>query len=177
MADPDIIRQQQNMKDIMSAELSHKLVGEYKRKTAVQTENRNIVFSTNLQKRRFVYLMVVFIWIGAFLVLFALAWTIQFFPRIPHKIISMMVLFIAVVWTADLLFDLSKRNPLNYDEYNWNSPQNTVGNIQNAKLANNGAGTHGICMNEKCCSPGTQYDAAKATCVLVPPAATATPAA
>lgn len=89
---------------------------------------------------------------------------------ITETISRILIGIVALVGSIFILLnviDLSQRNNMNYDEYNWPS-MNASGKLKNyvpppKQLNDNGTMSLGVsgdvgCVGEKCCSNGTSYD-------------------
>ena len=94
--------------------------------------------------------------------------------RIPANVSNILIVIIALIGGVIIfnqVSDLSRRNNMNYDEYDWPKmsssgtlddyvpPPSAVGDESNDLEDSED------CVGEKCCSDGTQYDPKTKTCV------------
>tara|TARA_Y100001937_G_scaffold111920_1_gene159017 strand:+ start:63 stop:953 length:891 start_codon:yes stop_codon:yes gene_type:complete len=95
--------------------------------------------------------------------------------RIPANVSNILIVIIALIGGVIIfnqVSDLSRRNNMNYDEYDW-PKMSSSGNLddyvpQPAAVGDesNDMGDSEDCVGEKCCSEGMKYDPDTKTCVL-----------
>jgi hypothetical protein len=91
-------------------------------------------------------------------------------PSNIYKLLIIIILVIGVINIGYQLIDMSNRDNMNWDEYNWyfdKSKAPTVQTIVNSESSSDPWQTPSIiCIGSACCDTGSSYDSDKNICVL-----------
>lgn len=91
----------------------------------------------------------------------------QLLPSSFVKILMFVITIIGGYFIITSIIDLSWRDNMNYDEYDWNDnlPSDNIvhSNLDNSN--SNSTSNLGICIDDTCCGEGTQYDSMLGKCL------------
>jgi predicted DNA-binding protein (UPF0251 family) len=85
-------------------------------------------------------------------------------PKI-YRVLAALVLIIGVISLGRQLVDLSNRDNMNWDEYNWNFNSSEAPKSDGTEPQNPWATPSVTCIGSACCYEGSTYDAGKNICL------------
>lgn len=141
---------------------------------ALLMQERLISYNQNYQLLYKDYAWIIYYTVIACVIIFIFFATSTVVPWFPASLLSIITIIIVVISIIVKYTDMTYRNPMHYDQYNYKAPTipNSIANntaIQNASQSGNLLGTLNIngCIGPNCCSTGTKWDAGNSVCTTL----------
>jgi len=163
-----ILSAQTDMSGIMQKEQAYLKKRKQEIALDVETGERAMRLNDSTRKKYYSYVSIVLVWVGVLIVALVLVFLNRAFG-VPFNLLFALVMALALFWTGWTLYQMSLRDPTDFDKLNLVPPNvgpNYV-NPTNIGLWN----AFGIdCIGPNCCPPGNRfglvYDHSMNQCVL-----------
>ena len=173
----ELLKQQNKIKTIVEKEKQNLENTQRRYEENSDTQKREISLTKNSSLRMQQYNYFTFVVVLTILSLLLLSLLEKHFPTFsPFFLIILRIIIIAVgfIWGYNVLIELDKRDPLNYNKLNLEKPnidspetiekKRKVAEKEGDLLASVG---QLICSGEDCCDAGTKWDSEKMLCVPI----------
>jgi len=100
------------------------------------------------------------------LLILAILYGWNLLPEIIYSFLLGIILIVAIIVVVYQIIDITSRNNMNWDEYDWVTPEPSVSTSPPiSENINNPWPSMGTCIGSQCCSDGTTYDETTYKCV------------
>jgi hypothetical protein len=136
----------------------------------VQTGERTMRLNDSTRKKYYSYVTIVLVWVGVLIIALVLVFLNRSFG-IPFNLLFALVMAVALFWTGWTLYQMSLRDPVDFDKLNLLPPDQVGADYVNKDSNNNLWNGFGLdCIGANCCPPGNTfglvYDKTMNQCVL-----------
>jgi hypothetical protein len=173
----ELLKQQNKIKAIVKKEKQNLENTERRYQENSDTQKRQIALTKNSSLRMQQYNYFTFIVVFAILSLLLLSLLEKHFPIFPSVfliILRIIVIAVGFIWGYNVLSEIDKRDPLNYNKLNLekpkiDSPETIEKKRKVAEKEGDLLGSVGqlTCSGEDCCDVGTKWDSEKMLCVPI----------
>jgi hypothetical protein len=158
----NVLNNQAEIDTIVQTEQDRLMAKKQEIDSHIFSQNRLIELNDSYRKRQEAYLYIIFILVisGIFIILLLKLRKIIPYPMIAEVFLILIVVF-DIIYIIKLLWNIYKRDNLNYDNLVFNAPIDASGassstTNNNADLLNNAAGS--LCIGQTCCSGNTIWN-------------------
>lgn len=161
-----ILTDQTDMNRILQDDLSYVNQQKGKLESSLETKNRLIVLNDNQRKRNIQWIYITVVWVITLLAVLMIILVCKLLPEwFPCNIIIGILISIGCILTIIILTNLAKRNPMNYDQLNLQSPTLVDSSGSFISDASGSWGLNG-CVGSQCCDPtSTVWVSDQARCI------------
>lgn len=161
-----IVTNQNDMNRILQDDLSYINQQKGKLESSLETKNRLIVLNDNQRKRNIQWIYITVVWVITLLAVLMIILVCKLLPEwFPCNIIIGILISIGCILTIIILSNLAKRNPMNYDQLNLQSPTLIDSSGSFISDASGSWGLNG-CVGSQCCNPtSTVWASDQARCI------------
>jgi hypothetical protein len=96
-------------------------------------------------------------------------------PNVLGSIIIAIIIVIGIIYIIRQLIDMSNRDNMNYDEYDWYFNKNNAPSNEPSETTDPWATTSLVCVGSQCCNEFSTYDATQNMCVPIASVANSVP--
>ena len=161
-----IVTNQNDMNQILQDDLSYINQQKGKLESSLETKNRLIVLNDNQRKRNIQWIYITVVWVITLLAVLMIILVCKLLPEwFPCNIIIGILIGIGCILTIIILMNLAKRNPMNYDQLNLQSPTLID---SSGSFISDASGSWGLkgCVGSQCCDPtSTVWISDQAKCI------------
>lgn len=173
----ELLKQQNKIKAIVKKEKQNLENTERRYQENSDTQKREIALTKNSSLRMQQYNYFTFVVVLTILVLLLLSLLEKHFPIFPSVfliILRIIVIAVGFIWGYNVLSEIDKRDPLNYNKLNLEKPiVDTPETIEKKRKVAEKEGdllasvAQLTCSGEDCCDVGTKWDNEKMLCVPI----------
>jgi len=126
----------------------------------IATGERMMQLNDSNRKKYFQYVTIVMIWVGAITVVLLLIYLKRVFSDFPFNLFFMLTILAALLWSAFILYTISKRDPTDFDKLYLIPPDfKSIPVAMSSKdsTASDQWDMNGNCIGESCCTAEETY--------------------
>jgi hypothetical protein len=125
--------------------------------------------NSNLQKRYNAYVNILFVIVIVLVIIFVTSFIQGYFPFIPSylfNIIYIVLISFLIIYCSSLYFEIQKHDNMDFDKLRYAGINATNSDVSGSYDGMDvSMGGMGICMNNACCSAGTEWNPQLGQCI------------